>query len=184
MTASTSFAKALATSGASRTRFVPARYRSACFPLTPSFSSSCKSYSGRNSSSISLFYASLSARVSSRALMIRIRSPRSVWATITRRTLTGSRLALQQCVSARPGPPASLGSLTLSVSGVSTRPYEEWSATSLVVCSTLFVRYPSCSPLLTIGVLVNSSEDLDQISRDYVGHIDTIDFPNPAVHVG
>jgi hypothetical protein len=42
---------------------------------------------------------------------------------------------------------------------------------------------PGCSPLLTIGMLVNSSEDLDQISRDYVGHIDTVDFPNPPLHV-
>ena len=32
-------------------------------------------------------------------------------------------------------------------------------------------------------MLVNSSEDFDQISRGYVGHIDAIDFPNPAVDV-
>jgi hypothetical protein len=32
-------------------------------------------------------------------------------------------------------------------------------------------------------MLVNSSEDLDQISGDYAGHIDTIDLPNSAVDV-
>src|SRR2546425_12172411 len=48
-----SFANAFATSGASSTKFVPARYRVAYFPRTPPLSSWRRSYSGRNSSFIS-----------------------------------------------------------------------------------------------------------------------------------
>src|SRR3989442_924976 len=48
-----SFANAFATSGASSTKFVPARYRAAYLPRTPPLSSWRRSYSGRNSSFIS-----------------------------------------------------------------------------------------------------------------------------------